>query len=504
MLQPLQNYELEILKNLTQKAQLGQADSNELTIMKNYTDRYMAYNPQVQQNVQPQYNQPMYNQQVQPQYNQQMLPPQYNQPMYNMGAQQNMQPQFNQQPISRYNQPFTSIGNSGTAPTANTTFNNGTFKYADDDHSTPNIYNQRQREEAEKEKARQYNEALILQQQAKEAPVVAVVKKPSIPYPGSEIPWLVPPHFYLSKKEDGFAYEYEVHENNGVVNMNFRDHESIYNERVESEEYVIKLVDENNISFDNEAMVANIETAMNNSMLNVEFAEDEVIKHIVKPYSIVTPIVAKKVSTDEVTSMFADIITRSESLIALSIGLKRFLDSKDEINKKAVIKLDEILTANTMLVLENVLNSNFTIESFINDIADLYVHIDKITDGSKKKRITNALLNMLNSIKADNEIVYKLIKDESTESNIGTTYYIEKVTVIVTNSDEIHYEINNLERKSLVAVKNEITPVLDDLINKVKSKYNTFKTYIVDYKTGNVYLTMKNSNNKMNTVIRVQ
>ncbi len=237
---------------------------------------------------------------------------------------------------------------------------------------------------------------------------------------------------------------------------------------------------------------------------NVEFVEDDVNKHIVKPYTIITPIVAKKVSTDEVTSMFADIITRSESLIALSIGLKRFLDSKDEINKKAVIKLDEILTANTMLVLENVLNSNFTIESFINDIADLYVHIDKITDGSKKKRITNALLNMLNSIKADNEIVYKLIKDESTESNIGTTYYIEKVTVIVTNSDEIHYEINNLERKSLVAVKNEITPVLDDLINKVKSKYNTFKTYIVDYKTGNVYLTMKNSNNKMNTVIRVQ
>ena len=497
MLQPLQQYELEILKNLTQKAQLGQADQNELAIMKNYTDRYLAYNPQVQQNMQPQYNQPMYNMiGQQPQYNQQMLPPQYSQPMY-------IQPQPNQQPVSRYNQPFTSFNNNGNAPTANATFNNGTFKYADDDHSTPNIYNQQQREEAEKERLRQHNETLRLQQEAKSTPVV-VVKKPLVPYPGSELPWLVPPHFYLNKKEDEFAYEYEVQENNGVVNMNFRDHESIYNERVESEEYVIKLVDENNIGFDKEALVADLETAMNHSMLNVEFTEDEVIKHIVKPYTIATAIVAKKVSTDETTNMFADIITRSESLIALSFGLKRFLNSKDEINKKAVTKLDEILTANTMLIIENVLNSDITIDSFINDIADLYEYINNITDGSKKNKFTNALLNMLNSIKADNALIYDLIKADNSESNIASAYYLEKVTVVVTNSDEIHYEINNLERRSLVAVKNDITPVLDDLINKVKSKYNTFKTYIVDYKTGNVYLTMKNSNNKMNTIIRVQ
>ena len=505
MLQPLQQYELDILRNLTQKAQLGQADQNELAIMKSYTDRYMAFNPQLQQNMPPQYNQPNMYGNPQPTYNQQMLPPQYNQPSYvgqPTGQPTMMQPQYNQ--ASRYQQPFTSFGGNANAPTANITFNNGTFKYASDDHATPDIYNQKQREEEEKERIRLYNEYNKAQQQAKEAPVVVEKKKPLVAYPGSELPWLVPPHFYLSKKEDDFAYEYEVKENNGVVNMNFRDHESIYHDRVESEEYVIKLVDENNINFAKEEVIETLDLAIDHVMLNVDFIEEEV-KHIVAPYIIATTFVAKKITNDETPYLFADIITRSDSLIALSFGIKRFLDGKDEINKKAAMKLDTILTENVMLILENILNTDMYIESFTNDITELYDYINtNVTDGSKKNRITNALLNMLNMIKTDNKLVYDLIKDEPTETNIGSTYFLEKTTFVVTNSDEIHYEINNLEKKSLVAVKSDITPVLNDLIDKVKSKNNTFKTYIVDYKTGNVYLTMKNVNNKMNTILRVK
>ncbi len=44
MLRPLQQYELELLNTLTQKAQLGNANQGDYAKLKEYTDRYMAYN----------------------------------------------------------------------------------------------------------------------------------------------------------------------------------------------------------------------------------------------------------------------------------------------------------------------------------------------------------------------------------------------------------------------------------------------------------------------------
>ena len=60
MLQPLQDYELKILNNLTHKAQIGQANQNELVMLNLYTERYLAYSSKPQQIVQQQYSQPMY------------------------------------------------------------------------------------------------------------------------------------------------------------------------------------------------------------------------------------------------------------------------------------------------------------------------------------------------------------------------------------------------------------------------------------------------------------
>lgn len=53
MLRPLQQYELELLNTLTQKAMLGNANKGDYAELKEYTDRYMAYNSNTQQNVQP-------------------------------------------------------------------------------------------------------------------------------------------------------------------------------------------------------------------------------------------------------------------------------------------------------------------------------------------------------------------------------------------------------------------------------------------------------------------
>ena len=498
MLQPLQNYELEILKNLTQKAQAGQASQNELMIMKDYTDRYLAYNPQQQTMVQPQYNQPVmppqYN--VQPQYNQPMVSPQYNQQM--------LPPQYNVIPQSKYNmgQPFASFGNTVSAPTSQNTVNNGVFKYIDNNADTHDVYNQKQRQKEEDEAKALYAEQIRKQQEAQQQ-VVEVKKKPLIPVKGSELPWLVPPHYVLAIKEDEFSYEYEVKENNGVTKMNFRDHESIYHEKVINDDFTVNIDDQESILFLEDKTIQNIDDAIDHAMINSEINDSYTVK--VLPYITVNPTVAKKVSTDEVSYLFADIILKSDGLISLAYNLKKLLDSKDEINKKATMKLDTLITNNIMLTLENVLKSNLTIDSFINDIQDLYEYINKeITDVSKRNRITTALLNTFNTIKTDNNLIYDLVADEETENKIGKTYFVEKITVVITNSDEVHYEINNLERNSLVGINNDITPVINDLIEKVKSKHNTFKTYIIDYKNGNVYLTMKNLVNKMNTVIRVK
>ena len=117
MLRPLQQYELELLNTLTQKAQLGNANQGDYAMLKEYTERYLAYNPQVQQNVQSQYCQP-----IQPQYKQSMQS-HYGQPMH--------QPQMRQptyeQPMYQHRQ--YDIGN-----------NPGTYKYTTkEDHCDDNI-----------------------------------------------------------------------------------------------------------------------------------------------------------------------------------------------------------------------------------------------------------------------------------------------------------------------------------------------------------------------------
>ena len=60
MLRPLQQYELNMLDALTQKARLGQANQSELSMLKDYTEKYLDSNSKVQQRIQPQYSQTMY------------------------------------------------------------------------------------------------------------------------------------------------------------------------------------------------------------------------------------------------------------------------------------------------------------------------------------------------------------------------------------------------------------------------------------------------------------
>lgn len=509
-MQPLTQNDMEMLKLLTSKAQAGQATPSELILMKDYTDRYLAYNQQPAQNsYQPQVNNNyMPNQYManpQAGYNPQMLPP-----VYQQG--------FNQQPMvqppqynmpSKYAQPFTPNGSNSAAPTHQTTVNNGVFKYLDTDTSTSDIYNQKSREDAallaklaneeairnaEKLRAEQFNLNKVEQKKI-------VVSTPS---KGSEFPWLVPPHYNLHKNDDGSTYEYEVRENKGILPMEFERHESIYHNRVDTEEYVIKLNDVNSLEFKDEVLANEIGLALDHALVNTDFKELVNKDHVVVPYLVANTFTAKRVSTDDVSYLFADIIAKSDNLISLSYNLKKILDSKDEITKKAAIKLDAILTENIMFVLDNVLNTKHYIESFITDIGDLYVIINELTDASKKNRITNALLSVFDNIKQDNALVYGMVKDKKEDNVIGTTYFVEKITVVTTNSMDIHYELANVANKSLLSINADIAPVINDLINKVKDVNNTFKTYLIDYRNGNVYLTMKNVSNRMNTILRIR
>jgi hypothetical protein len=508
-MQPLTQSDLEMLKILTTKAQAGQASQAELMVMKDYTDRYLAYNqPPVQNSFQPQvnnYGMNQYTPNQQPVYTPQMLPQVYQQG-FNQQPLNNQPPQYNMP--SKYTQPFTPNGSNAAAPTHQTTVNNGVFKYLDND--TSDIYNQKGREdaallvkfaneEAAKRAVLPKNEQFNLNNKVEEKKVI-----PSIPNKGSELPWLVPPHYVLHKNDDGSTYEYEVRENKGIIPMDFNSHEAIYNNRVDAEEYIIKLNDVNSLEFKEEVLVNDIDTALDHALLNTNFNNLVNKEHVVVPYLVANTFTAKRVSTDDVSYLFADIIAKSDNLISLSYNLKKILDSKDEITKKAAIKLDVILTENIMLVLDNVLNTKHFIESFITDIADLYVIINGLTDASKKNRITNALLSVFDNMKKDNALIYDMVKDDADDNVIGTTYYVEKITVVTTNSMDIHYELANVANKDLIAINADITPVINDLIDKVKDVNNTFRTYLVDYRNGNVYLTMKNVSNKMNTILRIR
>lgn len=489
---PLTPMEIEMMKALSSKTQLTQSEAMLLEEYKNrynYSIRMGTPNVASQQQmmIQPigfdNYGNPVY-----PNQNQMVNP---NNVYYNQTAP--MQSQVTQPTMSRYAHPTFNNGRVD-APTTQTTVNNSVLKYTQNE--VADVYNQQNKPQPE---------IVTMQRHVEQAPAhieKPVPPKPLVPNKGSELPWLTPKHFKLHKVVDNGTYDYEVINNTEEDIMDFAKHEAIYTDRVNSGEYVLNLADANKIIFGEGALVDSIDNAIDHALLAMP---DDKPEFMVKPYMIATSFNVKKQSTDEVAYLFADIIAKSDSLQTLAYNLRRITNLNDQITYKAVQKLSEIITKNIMLGFKNVLINNWFIDSFIDDIDELYSEvINKITDASKKNKANNMLLNVFNKIKADNALIYDLVNTEETVNKIGQTYFLDKTTIVVINNEDIHYELVNTENDVLKSVNNDITPVVDDLLNKVRDKENAFVMYLIDYKTANVYRAMKSSINKMNTIERIR
>lgn len=450
-------------------------------------ERFKASNYQVPQQQQNNYI-------PQPQQ-QQTYMPQQPQQQYIYASRNNYEPNKSTDPYS-VNNAYPTYGNKNS----NVTAAPSSSKYSANSEQVKDAI-----EAAAREAAAQQNSYQV---ERDPEPVVQQVELQ--PLEGYEYEPLVTPRDEVAKAVIEGHYIYKVRPKKDE-DMDYIKHASIYGNHLATKDYDITHVDPSKIKFsDDISIISDLNTAVAMSKLDSYNNNDEKEFHVAE-YLLTTPIVVDKITTDDTYDYFAKIFKSSTSINDLANTLKAKYSNGGLRTKSAILEIDEILTKYFNLVYKNTIGSKWTIKSFMNDMDSISDEIATDDDINKKLYI-NALIDIYNTLDHDMKSI-DLLKDidddvaEISETDkAGLAYFVKKLTIATTASEDINFELEEVTRGIVKFVIPTNVPLLSAYLDQVTSRSNNSysnKIILLINNKGHKFRIMKSKINSYYTIERV-
>ena len=328
-----------------------------------------------------------------------------------------------------------------------------------------------------------------------------------IPLEGHEYPPLTLPTQTCIKEAKGDYYIYKVIEKGNKVDYN--EHASVYSKANlivkanigKTDDKQLKIIDGGNVNvvYNSNDIVPEMEFIINEN--------DAVYDTVAAEFVVVSKYMVAKTTTDATDLMFATIVNDSNSLEVIAEAIKAKMESKNTLTSKAFTNINTTLTKMVNLALRSTLGSKLALESFVEDISELFEEISSMIEVNVKNRYNAAMTDIFNTLKADAlELKDYLPNEEDLSGNkIGPMYYSSKRTIIYTSNMDIKYELMDVENNKVEFIKDALTPLIEDLIHNVvnESDFNRTNHIILYTDNGKRFRIIKTKLNNSYTIEKI-
>lgn len=312
------------------------------------------------------------------------------------------------------------------------------------------------------------------QEQPKQTMPSEEVRKPVVvelkPLEGHEHKPLVPPDFSVTKEQIGETYyRYTVEQG---ADMDYNIHKAIYADMkpLETTVNIGGKVDNGKFNWSGKAYKSMAEVVTSIQSDTIETGGDDIHVGIIKlVYSgLVEPAISGK-------TPLTKMLTELPDLKAIAKHIK-FMMNKDGVTGDTYEMFNARLTFMLNRALRDDAGSSVKVDSFSDDIDDLYKHLDNYKDQTTRMNIINALSNLLNTVKMSAKSLDN-VNDINRPKSYGLKISLrdgvesyEEVMVInygvaTTKNEVVKYELESVTRKESLAVRAEHTPVLHQAIS---------------------------------------
>jgi len=423
---------------------------------------YNAFLPHIQQ---------MMNAQQQQQQN--MYPPQQQNNGMFMQQQQGMYPPQQQQQDPMY------AANAGGG-IFNSTVPTGTPQGTDVKHSGKNFG------------ALDYVEDMINKQYPKQpAQQAAQPKKKEIvaktPLDGNEFLFLTTPDLKCVRvivSEDGtFKNKIEKKtDEEKEKTMNYLEHASVYDTtNVISGKIVEGKIDHKlNLLVDRLEIVDSVKEMFNRMDFIVHDNKDGMFENTAMEVMIIDTFMVNRVNNDPTETFYYKTVMNSDNLKEVADFIAKHKHSKNSLLSKAFKSIDGSITKLVNNYFRSMIGARTKVDSFSDDYMSLLHTIEHFTD-VREASLHKALLSDLYTVLKENATALSSLEIEDTlnSKKVGKLLYGEKLTLINTRNLDVKYELTDVSRGTVKYIKDDLTPILNSLINTVLTAQELVNNIII-------------------------
>lgn len=236
--------------------------------------------------------------------------------------------------------------------------------------------------------------------------------------------------------------------------------------------------------------VPSIRDAVNDMIVTIG-EDNKNIEFNAGQYMVCEGFAISKTSTEETELQLAKLILKSDDIEDLAKLIKFKIEKSDTFTSSAYRDINGTLTSYINKHIESTTGRITDMSSFVYDITELFEYIEeKFKSPTVKNIMNNSILDVYNKIKSNaTDVMDYMDKDNEENVNIGLTYMSDRITLVRSTSENLEYELTELTKNNIRYVKNDLTPILYDLINTIMK--TTSNTIILVDKKNSKYRIMK-------------
>jgi len=402
-------------------------------------------------------------------------PQQQNTGMYINPVQQQPQqqrPMYNQQQDPMYQNTGGSIFNSNVR--------NGLSQGTDVKHSGKNFG------------ALDYVDEMISKQQPQQAPQQPQPQKKkelvaTTPLDGNEFLFLTTPDLKCVRvivSEDGtFKNKIEKKTDEEIKKtMKYSEHASVYDTaNVISGKIVNGKIDHKlNLVLDKIEIVDSVKEMFNRMDFIVHDNKDGMFENTAMEVMIVDTFIVNRVTNDPTEMFYYKTVMESDNLKEVADFIAKYKYSKNSLLSKAFKSIDNSITKLVNNYFRSMIGAPTKIDSFADDYMSLLHTIENFTD-VREASLHKALLTDLYTVLKENASTLSSLEIEDTvnSNKVGKLLYGEKLTLINTCNMDVKYELTDVSKGTVKYIKDELTPILNSLIQTVLTSQDLVNNVII-------------------------